>query len=219
MNIVTIPSPEDPSSELVGAILLWCPPYKRNASTFGLQFIKDLWILYKAGVVSAFRGYGIGGFQRVTDVFEENVNRMFKESLGPRGFKAEECGFVQMTAVNTDPEFDAVLKGKGFARQLLQWRIDRHWEECKDPKFGTNSKITPVILDTTTKQGINAYERLGFELINQYVPDTGTDKNGYRLKKDLSKDEKARLAAEAKEHCIMRIMIKMPPESKEPESS
>ncbi|KIW04483.1 uncharacterized protein PV09_04242 [Verruconis gallopava] len=211
--VATIPSPKNPDDELVAAVLLWCPPFKRNASSFGLQFIKDLWTLYKADMFAVLRGYGISGFRRITDVFEENVQRMFKESLAPLGFKPEECGFVQMIAVNTDPEFDAELKGKGFARQLLQWRIDHHWKECKNVKTGTGGKMTPVILDTTTEQGITAYKRLRFELVNQYIPNTGTDKNGYKLDKNLDPEEKRRLAEEAMENCVMSIMVKMPPET------
>lgn len=211
MSIATIPSPKDQSSELVAAILLFCPPYKRNASSFGVAFLKDLWIFYKANVLAVVKSYGIAGFQRITDVFEANVQRMFKESLTPLGFKPEECGFVQMIAMNTDPNFDEVLVGKGYARQLLQWRMDKHWADCRDVKTGTGGKLTPVILDTTTDQGIKSYEKLGFKLVNSFKPDTGTDKDGYELRKDLSKEEKQRLVAEAKETCVSSIMIKMPP--------
>lgn len=210
VNVATIPSPEDPNAELVAAILLWCPPYKRNAGTLGLQMIKEIWIMYQAGILSALRAYGIGGFMRISDVFEANLHRMFKEVLEPRGSKFEECGFVQMVAMNTDPQFDDALKGRGYARQLLQWRVDRHWEECKDPKTGTSGKITPVILDTTTDQGINAYKKLGFEVVNHKALDTGTDKNGFTIAKSLPKEERDRLTAEAKKHCVSTVMIKMP---------
>jgi GNAT superfamily N-acetyltransferase len=158
------------------------------------------------------RGYGFRGFQRVTDVFEVNVARMFTEALGPRGYKAEECGFVQMVAVNTDPAFDDALKGKGFARELLRWRMERHWEECRDLKTGTKGRLTPVILDTTTEQGVRSYERLGFEVVGRFVPETGTDKDGYKISKKLGKDERVRLSKEAKEHTVMKVMIKMPPD-------
>jgi hypothetical protein len=211
VNIVTIPSPAAPDIELVAAILLWCPPYKRNATAFGIQMIKETRILYNAGIISSVLvGYGIGGFHRVTDIYEACIHKMFKKALDRRGSKFEECGFVQMLAMNTEPEYDHVLKGKGLARQLLQWRIDRHWEECKDPATGTGGKLTPVILDTTTDQGIEAYKKLGFELGEQYHFDTGTDKDGFKLAKDMSKEERARLAAEAKERCFTAVMLKMP---------
>ena len=164
--------------------------------------------MYKAGILAALRAYGISGFMRVSDVYEAAVHRMFKEMLDPRGYRAEECGFVQMLAVNTDPAFDGALKGKGHARQLLQWRIDKHWKECSDLNGPTNGKVTPVILDTTTAQGIEAYKRLGFELISQQVIETGTDKDGFKFKRNLSKEEKDNLMAEARTHCVSSVMIK-----------
>jgi hypothetical protein len=209
--VATIPSPKDPASEVAVAILLWCPPHKRNGSGLGPELLKDTWVLYKAGVLNAIRGYGISAFSRISDIYEGNVQRMFKESLVPRGFKPEECGFVQMTALNFDPELEAIVKGQGYARQLLQWRVEKHWEECKDLKSGTDGKMTPVILDTSTEQGVRAYRQLGFESVNQHILDTKVDKNGFKLSKGLSKQEKEEIAAEARKESILRVMIKMPP--------
>jgi hypothetical protein len=96
---------------------------------------------------------------------------------------------------------------------LFQWRMERHWAECKDLKAGTGGKVTPVILDTTTDQGIRSYESLGFEVVNRHVLDTGTDADGFKLKKGLSKEERRRLAAEAREKCVMTIMFKMHPDT------
>jgi hypothetical protein len=79
-------------------------------------------------------------------------------------------------------------------------------------KTGTKGRLTPVILDTTTEQGVRSYERLGFEVVGRFVPETGTDKDGYKISKKLGKDERVRLSKEAKEHTVMKVMIKMPPD-------
>ena len=129
--------------------------------------------------------------RRIDDVFEANVKTMFKESLTPRGINDHDCGFVQMLAANP------AYAGKAYASSLLKYQMEQHFLQIRD---------TPVVLDTTTEQGIKAYTRLGFELLAEKPVNTGTDAKGFRLKANA--DEAAREAA--RKICVQRVMIKMP---------
>lgn len=174
----------------IGAIMMWLPPHVREG-TFG---IFQYW---RSGLLSLLAPwkYGVTGFYRVSAVFEANVKAMFGRTLKdipPTGYKEDECGFVQMIAINP------AHAGKGYASALLEHQTAAHFVQFPDK---------PVILDTTTKQGLHAYERLGFELLAQTPVDTGTDERGIRLKADA--DDATRKLA--KETCIQRVMIKVPP--------
>lgn len=87
--------------------------------------------------------------------------------------------------------------GKGYASTLLEWQMKQH--------FKTHPQA-PIVLDTTTEQGIRAYKKLGYELLAETPVDTGTDAKGMKLKSDASKDVKE----EAKKTCVQRVMLKMP---------
>lgn len=174
----------------IGAIMMWLPPNVREG-TFGMF---QIWQSGLLSLLAPWR-YGITGFYRITAVFETNVKSMFEKTLKdvrPSGYNEEECGFVQMIASNP------AHAGKGYASALLKHQMEEHFTQFPDK---------PVILDTTTKQGLNAYERLGFELLAQTPVDTGTDAGGIRLK--VNADESARKLA--KETCVQRVMIKVPP--------
>jgi GNAT superfamily N-acetyltransferase len=173
----------------IGAILLWLPPEKR-LSAF------NIFTLYNSGFLSVMLPwhYGLTGLHRVLLVFEENIHKMWSRTLPdlpPHGFKEGDCGFVQMLAAN--PKF----AGKRYASALLDYQVRQHFVEFPD---------RPVILDTTTLQGIRAYERLGFRLLAETPVETGTDAGGIRLKKDASEEVKR----EAREVCVQRIMAKLP---------
>jgi GNAT superfamily N-acetyltransferase len=172
----------------VGAILMWFPPDVRP-STSPLN-------LYRTGFLSLMLpwNYGLTGLYRVDMVFEANVKKMWEKTLpelSPKGLKEHECAFVQMLASN--PKF----AGKGYASALLKWGIEQHFLEFPD---------RPVILDTTTTQGIRAYERLGFKLLAETPVDTGTDKGGIKLKNGASEE----VRKEAREICVQRVMAKLP---------
>lgn len=96
-----------------------------------------------------------------------------------------------MLAIN--PKFT----GNGYASTLLKWKCEQHFEEFRG---------VPVILDTTTEQGIRAYVRLGFEVLEERHVATGTDARGIALKKDAEDSVKE----EAAKICIQRVMMKMP---------
>src|ERR1700759_5183011 len=98
---------------------------------------------------------------------------MFATATKQFGVKAEDCGFVQMVACN--PQY----AGKGYASKLLARQIELHQAEFPG---------VPVVLDTTTQQGIRAYERLGFKLFGERKVATGTDKMGIKLKKGAGTD-------------------------------
>lgn len=136
--------------------------------------------------------YGLKSIYRLQAIFENNVNQMFSLHVKAKsGFQPADCGFVQMLAIN--PKF----AGKGYASALLKWRCEQHFQDFKD---------IPVILDTTTEQGIRAYVRLGFELLDERKVETGTDSSGIALKKDAESSVKE----EAAKICIQRVMMKMP---------
>lgn len=184
--------PESPTTDgiNIGGIMMWLPPHVREGA-FG---IFQVW---RSGLLSLLAPwkYGPTGFYRIEAVFEANVKTMFAKTLKdvrPTGYKSEECAFVQMIAINP------THAGKGLASALLKHQIDEHFAQFPDK---------PVILDTTTKQGLHTYDRLGFELLAQMPVDSGTDAGGIRLKADADESVKKL----AKETCIQRIMIKVPP--------
>jgi GNAT superfamily N-acetyltransferase len=170
----------------IGAILLWLPPKKR----FSLP--SSIPKLATTGFLRALRGYGLRCIYRIQVIFEGNVEQMFNATVKPKsGFHPADCGFVQMVAIN--PKY----AGKGYASALLKWKCEQHFQEFKR---------VPVILDTTTEQGIRAYKRLGFDLLDERKVATGTDAGGFPLKKDAEENVKE----EAARICIQRVMIKIP---------
>ncbi|KIY02459.1 uncharacterized protein Z520_02598 [Fonsecaea multimorphosa CBS 102226] len=173
----------------IGAILLWLPPKKR----MGTFDILELWKSGLLGLMLPWH-YGLTGFYRIQFVFEENIHKMWTRTLPdlpPKGFKEDECAFVQMIASN--PKY----AGKGYASALLAFQIDQHFALFPD---------RPVLLDTTTTQGIRAYERLGFKLLAETPVDSGTDARGIKLKSNASEE----IRKEAREICIQRVMAKLP---------
>ena len=174
------------SEKDIGAVLLWQPPFERMPD-FALS------LLYQSGLLSLILpwNYGPGGFYRIDQIFEANVKKMLADSLRPRGIKADECGFIQMLAAN--PRF----AGKGYASALLEWQMEQHFKQFPEH---------PVVLDTTTEQGIRTYTRLGYELLAEVLVNTGTDANGFKLKPGASDEVKS----EAQRICVQRVMVKMP---------
>jgi len=145
--------------------------------------ITKLSALYYSGFLGTILAYGIVGTYRINFVFEANVDAMFAKA----GIPAEGYGFVQMLAANPEN------RGKGSASRLLKWRMRRHNEEYPG---------VPVVLDTTTTEGVRAYLRLGFEEVGSVAVDTGTDSAGFNLSKDAS--EEVRRAG--RETCVQRVM-------------
>lgn len=175
----------------IGAILLWLPPKRRFALPASVPKLAT------TGFLRALTGYGLRCIYRIQVIFEGNVEQMFDATVKTKsGFYPADCGFVQMVAIN--PKF----AGKGYASALLKWKCEQHFQEFKG---------VPVILDTTTEQGIRAYERLGFELLDERKVITGTDANGFPLKEDAEESVKE----EAARICIQRVMIKIPGKTEE----
>jgi GNAT superfamily N-acetyltransferase len=186
---VPFSSPEgvqnEPKTDDIGAILLWLPPKKR------VSLPRSIPKIYASGFLGALKSYGLNSLWRILGVFEANVEKMLNAQVKPRGFQPSECGFVQMLASN--PKY----AGKGYASALLKWQLQRHFEEFEG---------VPVILDTSTEQGVRAYLKLGFELLDQRKVATGTDARGIALKRDTEDSVKE----EATKVCAQRVMIKMP---------
>lgn len=178
------------SAPAYGAILLWLPPYK-HATT--------LPALFKSGFLKlAIRDYGLMSFYRVLSVFEGNIEKMHKQA----GIDSASCGFVQMLASN-----DA-YRGKGYASQLLAWQIDQYQQAHSKEVLGCGDRLSSgnVVLDTTTDQGIRAYERLGFDLIGQRRVKTSTDSSGVNLRNQDCDFVNRR--EQAKRVCVQSVMIK-----------
>lgn len=177
----------DKGEEDAGAILLWQPPFKHMTHL-------QPWLLYQTGFLSLLMpwNYGLAAYHRVEVVFEGNIKKMFDDTLKPRGISVDECGFIQMIAAN--PRYP----GRGYASTLLDWQMKQHFKDYPQK---------PVILDTTTEQGIRAYKRLGFELLAQTFVNTGTDADGLLLKPDASEEVKEK----ASKVCVQSVMVKMPP--------
>ncbi|KAL6252667.1 hypothetical protein RBB50_000386 [Rhinocladiella similis] len=189
--VADVPSSDDSrnADKDFGAIILWLPPFTRLG---GFDII-TLWRSGFLGLVLPWH-YGLGGLHRIDSVFESNVHSMFSKTLPdlpPRGFKDKECGFLQMIASN--PRY----AGKGYASKLLKYQMAQHFVKHPD---------VPVILDTTTTQGIRAYERLGFKLLAEKPLDTGTDERGIRLKGPV--DDQTRQMI--RDTCIQRVLVKLP---------
>jgi GNAT superfamily N-acetyltransferase len=190
VTVVEVPNTDRANGAHIGAILMWLPPHVRPSSFS----IKEL---YKSGFLGLMMPgrYGLGGFYNVQMVFESNVHSMFAKTLKdmpPNGYKECDCGFVQMLASNP------AHAGKGYASKILAYKMEQHFREYPD---------RPVILDTTTMQGIRAYERLGFDLLAQTAVNTGTDAFGIKLKSKADEATRQR----AKEVCVQSVMIKTPP--------
>lgn len=193
VNVAEVPSSEDDAGDSsktdIGAILLWFPPNVRISAL-------DLLTLYRSGFVALMMPwhYGLTGVYRIELVFEKNIHNMWAKTLPnlpPHGFKEQDCGFVQMIASNPK------CAGKRYASELLEHQCRKHFAEYPD---------RPVILDTTTMQGVRAYERLGFKLLAEVPTNAGTDAKGIRLRSNASEQVKK----EATETCIQRVMAKLP---------
>jgi GNAT superfamily N-acetyltransferase len=145
---------QDPDDVQFGAILLWLPPHKRMGIT-------NLATLYSSGFLRTMYEYGFTGIHRIDSIFEANIAKMFKAA------KVAEADhhFVQKLASN--PEY----QGKRYASHLLRWKIEQ--------LEGKGS----VVLDTTTAQGVRAYERMGFKLLGETEVQTGCDEHGIKLGK------------------------------------
>jgi GNAT superfamily N-acetyltransferase len=195
-NNQTINAPESENGEgevatkeEIAAILLWLQPSVQNTN-----FLKRVLDLYNSGFLALILPwhYGFAGLSKVEFTYESNVHALFTETLAPRSLTEKSCGFVRMIAAN--PNF----AGKGYASRLLEWRMQKHFEEHVG---------VPVLLDTSTAQGVRAYLRLGFELLGERSVDTGTNAGGFRLKGDESEE----VLEEARKTCVQRVMIKLPP--------
>lgn len=185
-------APDISNGDNIGAILLWLQPNVRLGAF-------DLLTLWRSGFLSLLTPwkYGLTGFNRIQNIFEANINSMFDKTLKdlpPNGYRPEDCGFVQMVAINTRHV------GKGLASALLEHQIDQHFSEYPDK---------PVILDTSTSHALRTYERLGFRLLAQMPVDTGTDADGIKLKPDAGEATRTL----ARETCVQRVMIRLPPET------
>lgn len=162
----------------IQAILLWLPPkYRMSITSFSF--------LYQSGFIGTMLDYGIRGIYRVNFVYEANVELLFKTA----GIKSEECAFVQMIAVNPEN----ILQRQGYARNLLQWQMERHWWQLPN---------IPVCLDTSTEQGVRAYEQLGFSKIGDMPVDTGTDTLGFPATIGSEEWSKGQI------NCRQRVMVR-----------
>lgn len=156
-----VSEPSDSQDAEYGAILLWLPPHRRMSIT-------NVGTLYSSGFLRTMYEYGLGGIYRIEGVFEANIAKMFKAV----GVVESDHDFVQMLASN--PEY----QGKRYASQLLRWKIE------------TLEGRGSVVLDTTTTQGLKAYERMGFELLGEMEVQTGCDDLGIRLGKGKTSEAK-----------------------------
>jgi GNAT superfamily N-acetyltransferase len=191
VNVATIAATNE-----IAAILLWLPPNKRNGT--------DVRTLYRSGFLSLILPwkYGLRGLHRIDTVFEGNIKKMFSETLPKENsqlgrsasIKEVDCAFVQMLASNQ------AFAGKRYGSALFAHQLEQHFKEFPD---------RPVLLDTTTDQGIRAYEKLGFRILARTPVDTGTDESGFKLRKNATDEVRKK----GRETCVQSVMIKLPPES------
>ena len=80
---------------------------------------------------------------------------------------------------------NGAYRGKGLARELLRWKIERTEGD--------------VVLDTSTTQGTRTYERMGFKVLGETEVETRCDALGIRLAKTKQREEDTK--------CVQRVMM------------
>ena len=93
---------------------------------------------------------------------------------------------------------------KGPARGVLDWGVRRFWEGERE-RDG-KGKLSPVWLDTTTDEGVRAYEEIGFRVVGECGVETGADERGFALGKGAGEEERERGRKVARQ----RVMVRMP---------
>ena len=139
---------------------------------------------------------------RVVYTFEGNVERMIAEGLKNLGVEdGKQERLIMCNGCVRNPEWE----GRGPARKLLDWTIRRRWESQR-ARDGGKGEMVPVWLDTTTDDGVRAYEGIGFRVVGECMVETGTDKNGIRLGKNVAENEREEGRRVAKQ----RVMVRLP---------
>ena len=176
---VVIPS-SDSTSDAAGAkdenkkdppvaTLIWLPPKVRQAFN----------PLLRSGFYqSALRAFGVRGGYRFWH-FEDQLQKLYAESLSPLGYEQSDGGFVQILA--TDPKH----AGHGYGAKLLDWQVRRHWEA-----FSNAPKPPPVFLDTVSEVNQRIYKKLGFRRMGSRSMYTGRDARGLPFGRDVSREER-----------------------------
>ena len=142
---------------------------------------------------------------RILYTFEGNVERMITKGLEDLGVaEGREERLLMCHGCVRNPEWE----GRAPARRLLDWTLRRRWEEQK-ARNGRQGKMIPIWLDTTTDEGVRAYEQIGFKVIGECMVDTGTDEKGITLRKDATEKERE----EGRKVAKQRVMVRLPPET------
>lgn len=146
-------------------------------------------------------GFGMRGMWRVAVTFEGNVERMISEGLKAQNVAGgDEGNLVKVLGCVRNPQWE----GKGSARRLLDWAIQRWWKREKE----AGGRPTPVWLDTSIDEGVRAYEAIGFKVLGECAVDTGADVNGIKLEPQSSEEVKEK----AKNRSRQWAMLRMPSE-------
>ena len=144
--------------------------------------------------------FGLRGFLRIVLTFEGNVERMIGKALKERGIAdGKQVNLLFTQGCVRDPEWKG---GKGPARILFDWAVRRWWQRQREE----GKVLTPVWLDTTTDEGVRAYEEIGFEVVGECMTAVDTDGTGIQLKSDA--DEKVK--EEGRKAAKQRVMLRLP---------
>ena len=192
------PGPPGTSSPSpIAAVCLVLPPHARPS--WG-----ELLLALRVGLLQSLFGLSLRGMWRVLYTFEGNVGRMIAKGLKDLGIAdGRQERLLMCNGCVRNPEWE----GKAPARRLLDWTIQRRWEEQR-ARDGGKGEMIPVWLDTTTDDGVRAYEEIGFKVVGECMVETGTDKKGILLGKNATEEERE----EGRKVAKQRVLVRVPPE-------
>ena len=125
--------------------------------------------------------------------FEGNVGSMISTGLKKRNIEeGKETNLLFVQGCVRNP----MWKGRGPARKLLDWGIQRWWDR---------EVRIPVWLDCTTGEGERAYTEIGFEVIGDCMVKTGCDEKGVKIKAAAKEDDKSKGREAAKQRVMVRV--------------
>lgn len=167
ISVATVPT-HDPAESPTqpAAVLCWLPP--------GIQV--TTYAVLRSGLFFSILRLGRfrGTFRFLS--FESSLSRLYGRCLRPLGYNGRHEGaFVQILGT------DSKHAGKGLAKGLLQWQIEKHRQ-----KGVAAGRITPVFLDTAGDYQQTVYERLGFQILGRQRVPANVDAQGLKQQEGVT---------------------------------